>query len=90
MTNALSGTTNGRFCASTRQDPVTEDELAPVVALPPLVRPDEEVPVEVLEHGEWWPGFADAWRGDRVSVRYRKGVGMTHLGWFPADHVRRV
>lgn len=63
---------------------------AEVHALPPLVRAEPPVPVAVHEKGEWLAGFVVAWRGDRVHVEYSRGIGMKHLGWFPAGHVRRV
>lgn len=67
----------------------SEDRRALVVALPPLVRPDQPVPVHVLHEREWWPGAVVAWRGQRVSVEFTVGPGAKHLLWVPADHVRR-
>ena len=63
---------------------------AKVIGMPPLVRLDPAVAVEVLVDGEWWPGFASAYRGRRVSVSWSKGPGMRHLTWEPADRVRRT
>lgn len=63
---------------------------AEVIGMPPVVRLDPPVEVEVLAGGEWWPGFASAYRGRRVSVSWSKGPGMRHLTWEPADHVRRT
>ena len=59
-----------------------------MIGLPPLVRLDPAVAVEVLVDGEWWPGFASAYRGRRVSVSWRKGPGMQHVTWESAEHVR--
>jgi len=67
-----------------------DEHRAEVIGLPLLVRLDPAVAVEVLVDGEWWPGFASAYRGRRVSVSWRKGLGMQHVTWEPADHVRRT
>ena len=67
-----------------------DEPRAEVIGLPPLVRLDPAVAVEVLVDGERWPGFASAYRGRRVSVSWSKGPGMRHLTWEPADHVRRT
>lgn len=74
------------------QDWLTTDEVEWELQMttPPQVRPPEPIPVEVLHEGEWWPGQCLAWRGDRVSVRFSRGVGLTHLMWVPADAVRRA
>lgn len=57
-----------------------------------LVHADPPVEVEVWDawHRDWYAGQVEAWRGDRVSVRYSRGPGLTHLVWLPADAVRRV
>lgn len=54
-----------------------------VVHLPPLVRPLR--PGRRARRREWWPGLADAWRGQRVSVSYKVG-----LAGVPADRVKRI
>lgn len=63
---------------------------ADVVGLPPLVRLDPPVAVEVLADWECWPGLAMAWRGQRVSVSWSKGPGLNYRTWEPAERVRRV
>lgn len=65
---------------------------AEIHQLPPLVRPERPVPVTVWDakDKEWWPGFAVAWQGDRVSVEYSKGIGMKCIGWVKAAEVKRV
>ena len=34
-------------------------------------------------------GFAYGWRGQRVYVEFRTGVGEKRFGWMDAEHVRR-
>ena len=49
-------------------------------------------PVWVHDRSAWYQGQLEAWRrsedGWRAHVRYRVGVGMTHLGWFDEGQVR--
>jgi hypothetical protein len=49
-------------------------------------------PIQVLvtADGAEWQGFAEAWRDDRVYVRYTTGPGQQHLHWVDAAQVRRV
>lgn len=49
-------------------------------------------PVEVLHHGQWWPGGLEAVRRDedgwRGFVRFSVGISATHLMWFTEDELR--
>ncbi len=36
-----------------------------------------------------FPGFAYGWRGQRVYVKFRTGVGEKRFGWMEAERVRR-
>ena len=67
-----------------------EHREATVLGVPGLVRLNPPVPVEVWAQREWWPGWANAYRGERVSCRWSRGPGLNHLTWQPAEHVRRV
>lgn len=52
---------------------------------------DPPVQVEVLFEGErWCSGWATAYRGERVSVRFTTGLGEQRVRWEPAVNVRRV
>jgi hypothetical protein len=66
------------------------EDGAEVIGLPALVQLDPPTAVEVLVDGEWWPGFASAYRGRRFYVSWTKEPGMRHLTWKPADQVRRT
>ena len=53
------------------------------------------IEVEVpADDGHWWPGFLEHWRQRDGHwegwVRYSTGVGQTHIGWFPAEELRRA
>ncbi len=63
---------------------------AEVIGLPALVRLDPTTAVEVLVDGQWWPGFASAYRGRRVYAGWTREPGMRHLTWKPAEQVRRT
>jgi hypothetical protein len=69
---------------------VLEDSDAEVIVLPPLRRPDQPVPVTVLEVDGEWPGFVTAWRGVEALAVYATAGGRQHVRWLPADQVRRV
>jgi hypothetical protein len=49
----------------------------------------EPIAVLVSIGGGVWPGFAEAWRDDRVMVRYSIGPGLQHLHWVDASQVTR-
>ncbi len=36
-----------------------------------------------------FPVFAYGWRGERMYVEFRTGVGEKRFGWHVADHVKR-
>jgi len=40
---------------------------------------DPPVPVLVDDNGGTWPGQVLGWRGDRVYVTYKSGIGLRHL-----------
>lgn len=57
----------------------------------------DDVEVEVLVAGTWWPGWLDRdyWRkasGGRweAFVRWTRTGGEQHMDWFDEDQIRRV
>jgi hypothetical protein len=63
---------------------------ARVIAGPPLLQPDQPVPVTVLDEGTWWPGFVTARQGERVLAVYCKTPGSQEVHWLSTDRVRRT
>ncbi len=47
------------------------------------------IPVLVTVEAGTFPGFAEAWRDERVYVRYSSSPGMQHLHWVDASQVTR-
>jgi len=56
----------------------------------PYVPSPEHAEVLVTVDGQQWPGLVIGWRGDRVDVIWKTGVGMTHVGFVDACQVQRV
>lgn len=53
-----------------------------------------DIEVEVLVDGTWWPGFLEhrrqrdgRWEG---FVRWTRGPGLNHLGWYDYDDLRPI
>ena len=53
-----------------------------------------EVTVEITQRrypvAGSFPGFAYGWRGERVYVEFRTGVGEKRFAWLDADKVQRA
>ncbi len=56
----------------------------------PYVNAPEPAEVLVTADGQQWPGLVIGWRGERVDVTWRTGVGMTNVGFVDAAQVPRV
>ncbi|MGZ4556825.1 MAG: hypothetical protein ACXVXZ_13960 [Mycobacteriaceae bacterium] len=56
----------------------------------PYVKANPAVPVTVRAKDGTWPGFVEAWRGQRVYVTWTTGPGRNHLGWLDAGEVARL
>lgn len=56
--------------------------------------PEEAVPVEVLDSGQWWPGRLLAWRCRSGAwdghVHYVQGSGVHFVAWRAASLIRRA
>jgi len=55
----------------------------------PYVRAADYVPVRAVIRGVQHDGVVLGWRGDRIYVTWRTGMG-NHLGWVPATAVERA
>lgn len=58
--------------------------------LEPYVKAEPAVPVTVSAKDGLWPGFVEAWRGQRVHVSWTTGPGSNHRGWVDAVDVART